>query len=171
MDDWELVLEEFGSRSSLGEVLELLDTVSVAPDSPFWERENSVRDSGLSGNLVHELLPLPGPAVTLFLSTHLSSPQVPRRRTASSLKVWVCWPSCGTWLVSRGLHGRSCVASKRKHETSPGRSFLGVICSYSKRCPQPVRQQPSVAPIWPPMRGVEQNRQAWPATRPCGHCL
>ena len=95
MDDWELVLEEFGSRSSLGEVLELLDTVSVAPHSPFWERENSVRDSGPSGNLVHELLPLPDP---LFLSTHLSSPEVPWRRTASSLKVGYAGQ-----VVARGL--------------------------------------------------------------------
>ena len=35
---------------------------------PFWELDNAIRDSELSGNLAHELRPLPGPAVTLFLS-------------------------------------------------------------------------------------------------------
>ena len=68
VDTWRLVWGEIGSRSSLGEV-----TVLDAPGSPFWELENAIRDSEVSGNLAHELLPLPGPTVTLFLSTHLSS--------------------------------------------------------------------------------------------------
>ena len=37
--------------------------------------ENSDHESELSRNLAHELLPFPGLAVTLFLSTHLSSPE------------------------------------------------------------------------------------------------
>ena len=52
----------------------------------FWELENATRDSELSGNLAHELLPLPGPAVTLFLSTHPTLPVGSRRRTAA---LWV----------------------------------------------------------------------------------
>ena len=43
-------------------------------------------DSELSSDLAHELLPLPCPAVALFLSTHLSSPEGWRRRTAA---LWV----------------------------------------------------------------------------------
>ena len=86
MDAWRLVWRELGSRSSLGEVLELRGIVLDAPGSPFWELENAIRDSELSGNLAHELLPLPGPAVTLFLSTHLSSSVGSRRRTAA---LWV----------------------------------------------------------------------------------
>ena len=53
---------------------------------PFWELENAIRDSELSGNLAHELPFLQGPVVTLFHSTHLSSLWGSRRRTAA---LWV----------------------------------------------------------------------------------
>ena len=43
-------------------------------------------DSELSGNLAHELPPLPDPAVTLFHSKHLPSLEDSRRRTAA---LWV----------------------------------------------------------------------------------
>ena len=72
--------------SWLGEVLELMGTALDAPGSPFWELETAIRDSELSGNLAHELLPLPGPVVTLFHSTHLPSLEGSRRRTAA---LWV----------------------------------------------------------------------------------
>ena len=55
MDDWRLVWGELGSRSSLGEVLELLDAVLDATGYPFGELENAIRDSMLSGNLAREL--------------------------------------------------------------------------------------------------------------------
>ena len=83
VDDWRLVWEQLDSRSSLRVVLELLDTVSDAPCSPFREREYSVYDSEHSGNLAHELFPFPSTAVTLFLLTHLFSPESSRRRTAT----------------------------------------------------------------------------------------
>ena len=60
-DDWRLVWEELDSRSSLEEVLELLDTVSDAPGSPFWDREILSAIQELFGNLAHELLPLQAP--------------------------------------------------------------------------------------------------------------
>ena len=60
-DDWRLVWEELDSRSSLEEVLELLDMVSDAPGSPFWDWEILSAIQELSGNLAYELLPLHSP--------------------------------------------------------------------------------------------------------------
>ena len=80
---WRLLWGELGSRSSLEQVLELLGTVWDASVSLFWELENAIRDSKLSGNLAHELLPLPGPAATLLLSAHPCSPERSRRKTAA----------------------------------------------------------------------------------------
>ena len=39
---------------------EKLGTGLDAPGSFLWELETAIRDSELSGNLAHELLPLPG---------------------------------------------------------------------------------------------------------------
>ena len=64
----------------------MMGTALDAPGSPFWGAENAIRDSELSGNLAHELPPLPGPVVTLFHSTHLSSLEGSRRKTAA---LWV----------------------------------------------------------------------------------
>ena len=50
-----------------------MGTALDAPGSPFGDLENATRDSELSGKMARELPPLPGPAVTLFHSTHLSS--------------------------------------------------------------------------------------------------
>ena len=50
---------------------------------PLWELENAIRDSDLSGNLAHELPPLPVPVVTLFHSTHQPSLEGSRRKTAA----------------------------------------------------------------------------------------
>ena len=61
------------------------------------------------------------------------------------------WAS--TWLVTRGLHDRSWVVSKRTHGTSPGRSFLGVIF----RTPDGICG--TDRPSWLPMRGDEQRRR------------
>ena len=61
---------------------------------PFGELENSIRDSELSRNLAHELLPLPSRTVTLFHSTHLSSLEDSRRRTAALLAIAINYLFC-----------------------------------------------------------------------------
>ena len=51
------------------------------------------------------------------------------------------------WLVSRGFHGRSCVALKRTHGTSLGRRFSdGELLSRCTPCPQ-----------WQDFRGVSYS--------------
>ena len=55
--------------------------------------ENAIRDAELSGKLAHELLPLRGLAVTLFLSTQLPSSCGCSRRRAAGV-VGLCSSFC-----------------------------------------------------------------------------
>ena len=117
-DHWRLVCGELGYRSSLGEVLELLNTVWDAPGSSFW-------DSELSGKLAHELLPLPGPAVTLFLSTHLSSLEGSQRRAAA---LWVSAAAKASKSLSgAGWTGRFVAVSGLAHLKRNNLAFAGRL--------------------------------------------
>ena len=69
-----------------------------------------------------ELLPLPGPAVTLFLSTHLSSPVGSRRRTAA---LWVSAVAKAiNYLFCAGWTGRFVAVSCLAHPSEAQETCL-----------------------------------------------
>ena len=99
-----------------------------AAGSLLWELETAIRDSEVSGNPAHELLPLPGRSVTSFLSTHPSSPEGSRRRTAA---LWVSAVAKAiNYLFCAGWTGRFVAVSCPAHLSQAQESCLSQVAGF-----------------------------------------
>ena len=91
---------------------------------PRFSLWGSWKTPSASGNLAHELPPLPGPAATLFHSTYLSSLEGSRRKTAARDSEQLC---ILRWRAARLLVTVSCPTHLSQAPESCLRRWLDFI--------------------------------------------